>query len=187
MKEVCRALPVTEWERRLHLQGMLLYFRSLLTSLSLWLIDPQRMNVGIFTFPLDVGEAMAEKEKAAVAWCRRPPRPPEGYSSSEVTSSSAQGTRCCLWGDTFLKTCISALISVLSLAGDFCMQSVPLGHFVRMLELHVFCTPTFTMRWSSGKPAAAHPQARGVRHTAFPYSSQRMAGLKSSFTIRRAH
>lgn len=26
MKEVCRALPITEWER-IHLQGVLLYFR----------------------------------------------------------------------------------------------------------------------------------------------------------------
>lgn len=42
--------------------------------LSLWLIYPQGRNMGIFTLPLDLGEAIAEREKTAVAWQHKPPR-----------------------------------------------------------------------------------------------------------------
>lgn len=136
-----RGLPVTKWERRTHLQGVLVYFRIRYKPEPVTHHQSPGNEYGHIYTPFGSGGGNDREGKSSCGLTPQTARPPEGYSSSKAACSSARGTRCCLRGDTLLKICISTLfVSGLSLTGHFCIQSVPRGHFVRTPELHVFHT-----------------------------------------------
>lgn len=75
-----RALTSGEQERRVYLGDMLLYFKIQFRSEPV-INQPSGINTGIFSLPLDLGEARAKKEKTAVGLSHRPAGPLECCST----------------------------------------------------------------------------------------------------------